>query len=333
VKTLTGLFLVAYGITVGLSNNEFRYRLPVLGLTAAFAGFALANRGTFWPLRREGRWRLPAVVSLVVGLLFALVSFDLLMPGLGKAVEARATELASRSAAPAERANALERVAELDEVYSAPLRHAAESWQAAGDLERAIEAGEGAIFREPGDYRARILLNRLYRLAGNERKAAEVANGVPPTFNAKMQGVAWASSEGNIPRSRVDVGRDDLGQITGFHIGERAGGDAPFNYRWSGSRASIRLGADSETARLIVRASALPRGDGEPLMVRWRVNGADLGEVAMDAAWKEYSFEIPQAARENGGEFVVELEADARRPLAEDPRELAVAIDSVEAIP
>src|SRR5438067_13266188 len=116
--------LAAYVFTIGLSNNEFRYRLPVLALTAAFGGYALARGDAFWPLKIKGRQKaegsnrglptaygllpsgLGAVAAWVLGLLFVIVSLRLILPGLGQAIQARTYKTDQRD--PSQRAQALE---------------------------------------------------------------------------------------------------------------------------------------------------------------------------------------------------------------------------------
>src|SRR5205823_14798581 len=98
-----------------------RYRQPVLALTAAFGGYALARGDTFWPLKARGAGAPPrrrkqraegsgqkaagrirglptafcllpsalgAVAASGLALLFVIVSLPLVLPGLGKAIQA-----------------------------------------------------------------------------------------------------------------------------------------------------------------------------------------------------------------------------------------------------
>ncbi|MFL5735233.1 MAG: glycosyltransferase family 39 protein [Chloroflexia bacterium] len=324
LKWLVLLFLAAYVLTIGLSNNEFRYRLPVLALTAPFAGYALAAPGTFWPLKRE-KWRPGAVAATLLALLFVLVSLPLVLPGLADAVQARTHKTDQRD--PAQRAQALEEVAKMDVVYSQPWRQAAASWVEAGRADKAIEDYKTALEREPGDWRARVRLSELYRDAGNQGKAAQVTNSVPPTFNATMQSWAWAHAAP--PPAQVDVGSVDVGWVKGFYVGE---GSNSVTYRWSTGDAWIMVGLPKPNAkRLIIHARGLPTPDGQPLTVRWKVNGQDEGTRLLDGGWQDYTFDIPQPSARDRVE--VELYAQARRPSPEDPRELAVAVDTVRVEP
>jgi hypothetical protein len=325
------LFVVSYVIAVGLSNNEFRYRLQILGITAPFAGYALATRGAFWPVREGGRWRSGAAIALGGSILFAAVSLPLVVPGFLGAVEARFLEWGSIGAEnQGQRAAGLENAAQVDRVYSAPWREAGESREAAGQPELAIEDYQAALALEAGDWRAAALLSDLFRREGNERKAAQVAANVPPTFNDIM--LDWAWTRFTQPPETVDVGGADTGWVRGSHLGEEAEGETAFTYRWSTGEAAIKLRAGGSSERLTVRARALPGAGGEPLQVRWRAAGQDVATVAMDGEWREYTLEIPPNAAA-GATLVLELSARARRPSADDRRELAVAIDYVRAEP
>jgi 4-amino-4-deoxy-L-arabinose transferase-like glycosyltransferase len=327
LKWLILLFLVAYVVTIGLSNNEFRYRLPVLALTAAAGGYAVAGRDAFWPLKRE-KWRVAAVASLALALLFVLVSLPLVLPGLGQAITARTYK--TDQGDPAQRAQALEQVASIDVVYSEPLRQAASSWEKAGRNRKAIEDYKAAIEREPGDWRAGALLSDLFRRTGSRRKASQVANSVPPTFNAIMQ--SWAWDRAAPPPNVVDVGSDDIGWVKGFYVGEQSATSPAFSYRWSGSDAWLMVGLrDTASKRVIIRAKGLPGPHGEALPVRCKLDGADAGVRLLGADWREYAFDVPRPALHD--RLVIELSARARRPSTDDPRELAVAVDTVRTEP
>src|SRR5205814_9313540 len=99
-------------------------------------------------------------------------------------------------------------------------------------------------------------------------------------------------------------------------------------YRWSGSQAWLMVGpANSASKKVTIRARGLPGLHGEALPVRWSLGGRDAGVRLLDANWRDYSFDLPAGASRDG--LVVELSAHARRPSAEDPRALAVAVDSI----
>ncbi len=333
LKILALLYLAAYVITIGLSNNEFRYRLPVLALTSGFAGYALAAQGAFWPLRFEGRWRRGPVAACALSLLFVAVSLPLVWPGLTRAVEARMAEAAAPGLdGPAQRAEALEKVAALDRVYAAPWRDAGVARERVPGDTKALEDLKKAVQLEPGDWRSTIELALNFRRANQPRKAASVTNNIPPTFNKIMLDRAYSGcASGCALPEFVDVGGDDLGFVRGFYVGEESGSQPPFTFRWSESSASIRLSASSTARRVVVRAIGLPGPLGEPLSVRWTVRTADRQDTyerTMDAAWKDYAFDLPPGtARESAIE--VALTAVARRPSTDDRRELAVAVDSV----
>jgi hypothetical protein len=255
----------------------------------------------------------------------------LIVPGLSSALQARSLEWSSIGVDdPARRAEGLERAAEVDRVYSAPWREAGRSREEAGQAAEAIEDYQAAIAREAGDWRTAALLSDLFRREGNERKAAQVALNVPATFNPIMLDWAWERS--TPPPANLDVGGADTGWVRGFHVGEEAGGDSPFTFRWSTGEAAVKVGAEDADAKVIVRARALPGPSVEPLQVRWTVAGADEKTIFMDGEWREYTLELP-ANHPAGEPVVVELSAEARRPSAEDRRELAVAVDWVRVEP
>jgi tetratricopeptide (TPR) repeat protein len=327
LKWLALLFLAAYVAAIGLSNNEFRYRLPVLALTAAFGGYAMACGDAFWPVRHE-KWRVGAVAALALALAFTAASLPLVLPGLGQAIKARTYK--TDQANPAQRAQALEQVADLDNAYSQPLREAASSWEEAGQSDKAIDDYKAALEQEPGDWRARALLSDAYRRAGNRAKAAQVANSVPPTFNSIMQ--AWAWDRAATPPSEVDTGSDDTGWVKGFYVGEQSDTSPPFSYRWSEGHAWLMMGpAEPASKKVIMRARALPGPGGEALPVHLTVGGRDAGVRLFDAGWRDYSFDVPPDA--SRGRLVIELSAPSRRPSVDDPRELAVAVDTVRTEP
>jgi 4-amino-4-deoxy-L-arabinose transferase-like glycosyltransferase len=328
LKWLTLLFIVAYVLAIGLSNNEFRYRLPVLALTAPFAGYAIASGDVFWPLKRE-KWRIGAVAASAIALLFVILTLPLVLPGLGKAIEART--YATNQNSPADRALAFEHVASLDVVYSQPLRQAASNWEAAGRTDKALDDYKAALEREPGDWRARVLLSSLYKRIGSKTKAAQVVNSVPPTFNAIMQ--SWAWDHAAPPPTEVDVGSDDSGWVKGFYVGERSETSPSFTYRWSGSNAALMVGLpNANLKKVTIRARGLPGPHGEPfLSVHWTLNGHDAGTRLLNTNWQDYTFDIPQPGPRD--RLTIELSAQARRPSPDDPRELAVAVDSVKSEP
>ncbi len=337
LRALVLLYLVAYVLAIGLSNNEFRYRLPVLGITSVFGGYALARGGAFWPLRVEGKWRVHAAAATLISVAFVLLTLPLILPELSRSTEARLIEIgAANQPDPVRRAEALENVARLDRVYSAPWRTAANSWELAGRYDKAIQDGKAALQREQGDWRATYMLSLYYRHEGKHGKAASVANHVPPTFNAIMQERAWAvldtgADPSSLIPSTIDIGGDDVGWIKGFYGEEGSDSDTPFTYRWSGNSAFMRVGAHAASRKLIVRARALPGPKGENLKVRWRIATHKAVEQAMDANWKDYTFDLPPGNTNRSIE--VELSASARRPSYEDKRELAVAVDSIKAEP
>ncbi|MBF6614593.1 MAG: glycosyltransferase family 39 protein [Chloroflexi bacterium] len=330
LKTLALLFILAYLLTLGLSHNEFRYRLPVIALVSAFGGYALAHRGTFWPLRGAAspRWR--ALASLLCGLLFITFSLPLIVPGLIASIEAQRLELQGLLAGTLEqRAFFFERAADKDAVSSWPLREAGRAREALGDSDKATGEYEQAIAREPGDWRSRALVSLLDRAKGDLNRSIKVGNGVPAPFNAVMQEWAWERS--GAPGAEVDVGGADMGWVKGFYIGE-TGDDAgtKISYRWSGEDAWVKVGRQPGDKELVIRARALPAQGGEPLKVSYRINGQDVGSRSMDAQMREYRFDIPQGA---GDTVALEIIAPARRPAPEDNRDLAVAVDWVKTMP
>lgn len=329
LKLLTLLFLAAYVVFVGLSNNEFRYRLPVIGLVSAFGGYALARGEGFWPVRREGRWRAKSAIALIVGLLFALISMPLILPGLGRSIEARSAELnANVQSDPEARAAQMERVAELDGTFSHPMREAGLSWMAAGRPQEALDAYFEAITREPNDWRARALLSERYRGTGDLNRSKKMANGGDEIFHPIMQRWAWEQSLA--PDTKLDVGGIDLGWIKGFHAAEAESGSV--TYRWSTEAASLKVGRQANTSRIVVRARALGGPNGEPMPVSWRIAGRDMGVTSMDPQWRDYQFQLPPETPPSDA-VVIELSAPARRPALVDRRQIAVAIDEVRAEP
>jgi 4-amino-4-deoxy-L-arabinose transferase-like glycosyltransferase len=331
VKALTLLFLLSYVIMLGLSNDEFRYRLPVLGLTAVMAGYALAAPHVFWPLREGGRWKSATLAAVLISMVFVITTLPRVAPGLSRSVVARLAEMESRNYGdPAERAAAMERVAALDRVYSAPFREAGVLWLEAGQPEQALDRFLDALQVEPRDWRARALLSFTYRDLGQHQHAAKVARGAPSTYDAVMQD--WACEHGPPLPTRVEVGNGDLGWVRGFHGGETSADHPGLDYRWSTSHAAVDVARAPGSNSVVVRARALPMPDGGPLKVRWRINRHDVAEFAMDGEWREYTLQIPPDTKA-GDDLVVELFAPARRPSVEDMRELAVAVDWVSTLP
>ena len=325
LKTLVLLLLAAHIATIALTHNEFRYRLAVFALASVYGGYALARGNIFWPLVSKGKWNVRAVAAVAFGLLFAAITVPAVGQGLVSSVQAQGLSLqAQRETDLAKRANNFEAAAQLDVASSQPLREAAQARASLGQVDKAASDYEDAPFREPGDWRARALLSALYRDKGNAR-AAKIANDVPQTFNAIMQEWAWNS---NIqPGTQVDVGGADIGWVKGFYAGEKdISTGMPF--RWSTGSAAIKVRPVPAAGTVVVQARALPGPDGEPLGVRWRIEGQDMGEVEMDGQWRTYTFPLPASASRN--EVVdVELTAPAREPSEQDPRLIAVALSQV----
>ncbi len=331
LKALAALFTLAYLLTLGLSHNEFRYRLPVIVVVSAFGGYALAHRGTFWPLTDAASQRWRARASLLCGLLFIAFSLPLIAPGLVASIEAQRLELQGLLAGTLQqRASSFESAAGKDIVSSWPLREAGLAREALGDSDKAIGEYEQAISREPGDWRSRALLSILDRSKGDLNRSIKVGNGVPATFNTVMQEWAWDRS--GALGAEVDVGGADMGWVKGFYISE-TGDDAgtEISYRWSGEHAWVKVGRQPSDKELVIRARALPAQGGEPLSVSYRINGQDVGSRSMDAQMRQYAFNIPQGA--SNTLVIVEIVAPARRPAPEDNRDLAVAVDWVKTAP
>jgi 4-amino-4-deoxy-L-arabinose transferase-like glycosyltransferase len=331
-KALVLLFILTYLLTIGLSHSEFRYRLPVLGLMSPFAGFALSNRGTFWPLRDGGRWRIGPIAASVFAVIFVLVGVQAAVPGLVQSVNAQNAEgQAGAEHEPAARAALFEKAAEIDVVSSWPLRQAGIAYEAASHNDKATQAYEDALAREPGDWKSRALLADLYRREGDASRSRKVVNGVPPTFNLRMQN--WAFDRAGPAPALVDVGGADIGWVRGFHIGEsdQAGGTL-VTYRWSTGSASLRVGVAPGATKVVLRARALPDEHGGPLHVDLRIGDRGIGGRAMDAQWRDYEVELTPGEAQ-AKEVTVTLSAWARPPSEQDTREIAVAVDKVETGP
>lgn len=328
LKTLMLLMLASYVLTIGLSHNVFRYRLPVLGLLSVYGGYCLVTRGVFWPLRRDGAWRVAAIAALLSSLLFALFDLPLIAPGLVQSAQAQALNAqALLQANPSvRRADLFEQAAQVDIVSAWPLREAAQVHAALGNPNKAIDDYEIALGREPDDWRTRALLSALYRATSNTGRSVKLANGVLPTFNGIMQDWAWERSPQ--PPATVDVAGPDIGWVRGFQIGEGIG--TATSYRWSTGNAAIKVGRDASARRVVIHARALPDPNGQPITVRWSVDGVAVGEVSMDANWRDYSFDLPPSTSTVA---VIGLNAPARRPSVEDSRQLAVAVDWVKSEP
>jgi hypothetical protein len=325
LRILVIFLLAAHVATIALTHDEFRYRLAVFGLASVYAGYALARGKVFWPLVSEGRWRVRSIAAVAFGLLFTAITIPLIAPGLVSSVQAQTLSLQAQGETDlAKRATLFEEAAQVDVASSQPLREAAQARAFLGQVDKAASDYEDALFREPDDWRTRALLSALYRDHGNAR-ATKIANAVPQTFNATMQDWAWDCNMQ--PGTQVDVGGADIGWVKGFYTSEK---DALTRsaFRWSTGSAAIKVRLAPAARTVAVRARALPGPHGEPLGVRWRIEGEDMGEIKMDGAWRTYTFELPASASTDRI-VVVELTAPARQPSDQDPRQIAVAVSQV----
>jgi hypothetical protein len=241
-------------------------------------------------------------------------------------------EVSSRfQADPRERAATLERVGSVDYAMSSPWREAGDAWVSVGETDKAVQDYFEAWYRETDDWRATAMLSKLYRDQGEARKSEKTAGAISPVYNAIMQ--KWAWEQFGPPDYELDVGGADIGWVKGFHAAETQEVEGQsVTYRWSTGSASmkVRRRADDRTVTLLARA--LPGSNGEPITVRFFINGIDVGEREMDGQWKRYEFKLSDAMLRDDT-VMLEIRAPARRPSAEDRRELAVAVDSVSTGP
>jgi hypothetical protein len=127
---------------------------------------------------------------------------------------------------------------------------------------------------------------------------------------------------------RIDLGSplDDNG-IVHFHAAERAQDGPVATYRWSYPSATIQLAAPPPGSAAIVRLRlfAPPQPDG-PQRAVISANGQPLAEVPVEPRPRTYTFEV--SAPPSGP---LEIGIESRRlAVSGDPRELGVAVDSVE---
>jgi 4-amino-4-deoxy-L-arabinose transferase-like glycosyltransferase len=332
LKVLVVLLVISTVAAASLTHNNPRYQLPSIALLTLFSGYALARRRVFWPVKEGGKVRVRTALSLGFAILFVLVALPAILPGLISSVQARGIEVSSHfKGSPQERAVDLEQAARLDRVLSTPWRQAADEWLAAGEESKALDDYFEAWLREPNDWRAAAMLSKLYRERGEIGRSEKTADGVQSAFAAIMQ--SWAWEQIGPPDGELDVGGPDIGWVKGFHGRENTSVEGgTITYRWSTGSAALKVRKRAGDTGVVLKARALPGANGEPLPVRFRINGVDAGVQMMDGQWRSYRFTLPGGMVPDAT-VVLQIDAQARQPSVDDLRDLAVAVDGVSTEP
>ena len=311
-----------------------RFRLPLMPFVFILAARALAELPTGWALRgAHGRGRFPLAPALAVVAVVALVypSFAP-APGLYRLGAARAA-----AAARLERGYDLlaERQPEAalaafetlpHDFYARPTALAA-AYHALGQDERALALLDEAVAADRDSLGVTLLLGDILRAQGRTEAALEVLN-YREVRVANPTEQAWERLFPP-PLARLDIGNGlDLGYLRGVTLNERDGDGTTF--RWTGSRAELRLVAPGGPATLRLRLSSY-RPVGPPPPVHVSVAGRPLGVILPGGEWQVHELPLVTAARPET--VVVRLETATFVLGYADQRQLGLKLDWAEIAP
>jgi 4-amino-4-deoxy-L-arabinose transferase-like glycosyltransferase len=332
---LTAGTVAVYVLTGALTHNEFRYRYQLFSVLAVFAALAAL---TAWAGLRDaatGRWR-PGRAALLAGgacLLWIAATLPTFVPGMSRALEANAAMAQAAQAATAgDFATAIAQyttAAGLERTCAAVRRDLGQVQVRAGQPEAAVAAWRDALKQEPGDWRTRALLADLLHGLGRPDESGEVARAVPPTFNAIFLDWAWTQF-GPAPTT-LAPGRDDIGFVRGFQIGELDADSTPFRWAGPGAQSSIRLrGGQPQGARLTLMLGSLPPPAPQPPTrpVAVAVNGQPLTTWQVGPGVNSYTLDLPAALTAGHADLVIAFDSPTQQASPTDPRFLSFALHS-----
>ncbi len=337
---LTAGTVAVYVLTGALTHNEFRYRYQLFSVLAVFAALAAL---TAWAGLRDARraaWR-PRRAALLAGgacLLWIAATLPTFVPGMSRALEANAAMAQAAQAAPAgdfATAGAQYTVAAgLERTCAAVRRDLGQVQVRAGQPEAAIATWRDALQQEPGDWRTRALLAGQLRGLGRPDESGQVARAVPPTFNAVFLDWAWTQF-GPAPTTLIP-GRDDIGFVRGFQIGELDADGTPFRWAGPGAHSSIRLrGGQPQGAALTLRLGSLPPPAPQPPTrpVAVAVNGQVLATWQVGPGINAYTLDLPAALTAGHAGIIIDFDSPPQQASATDPRYLSFALHSATITP
>jgi hypothetical protein len=204
----------------------------------------------------------------------------------------------------------------------------------AGQPEAAIATWRDALQQEPGDWRTRALLAGQLRGLGRPDESGQVARAVPPTFNAVFLDWAWTQF-GPAPTTLIP-GRDDIGFVRGFQIGELDADGTPFRWAGPGAHSSIRLrGGQPQGAALTLRLGSLPPPAPQPPTrpVAVAVNGQVLATWQVGPGINAYTLNLPAALTAGHAGIIIDFDSPPQQASATDPRYLSFALHSATITP
>lgn len=319
-----------------------RFRLPLMPLVFILAARAIAELPALWAARR-GPWRSrrPFLASALVVAVVALV-YPSLVPGIYddgsfarglyrvgvvRALAAAHLEQGYDLLAAGQPEAALAAFEGLPEDFYARPTALAAAHHALGQDERALALLDEAVAADRDPLGATLLRGDILRAQGRTEGALEALNYrevrvVNPTEQA------WERLFPP-PLARLDVGDGlDLGYLRGLWLNERDGDGTTF--RWTGSRAELRLAAPAGPAILRLRLSGF-RPAGPPPPVRVSVAGRPLGTILPAGEWRVH--QLPLAVPAGAETVVVRLETATFVLGYADQRQFGVKLDWAEIVP